>query len=122
MLFRSQKKLKTSEDQWNHKLSLHAGSMQHSRHNVFKEDDLLMKILAKKCHPLGLPPQQGIDNKRDERDRECFEAHSLVNKNYPQHSDPVSSGHRRKVHAGLHLFSFTLIFTNIRVIVPNSKE
>jgi hypothetical protein len=56
--------LKMSEYMWvimNY--NLHAGSMKPSRHKNFKQNSCLMKISAKTCRPLGLPSQEGIDNK-----------------------------------------------------------
>jgi hypothetical protein len=50
--------------------NLHADSMQQRRRNVFKQNHLLMNSLAKKCHPLGVPSQQGVDNNIDEMDRD----------------------------------------------------
>ncbi len=50
--------------------NLHTDSMQQSRHNFFEQNRLLMKISAKNGRALGSPSQQGIDNKRDESDRE----------------------------------------------------
>ncbi len=51
--------------------SLYTDSMQQSRHIFSWQNRLLMKISAKNCRLLGSPSQQGIDNKRDESDREC---------------------------------------------------
>jgi hypothetical protein len=47
--------------------------MQQIRHKSFKQNPSLINILAKKCRQLGMPSQQleGIDHKRDKRDREC---------------------------------------------------
>ncbi len=64
-------KLKWSED----KLvvmdyNLHVDSMQRIRHKSFEQNPCLINILAKKCRPLGMPSQEGIGHKRDERDRE----------------------------------------------------
>jgi hypothetical protein len=54
--------LKMSEDMWViMTCNLHAGSMKPSRHNIFEQNSCLMKISVKKCCPLGLPSQQGID-------------------------------------------------------------
>jgi hypothetical protein len=56
--------LEMSKDMWvimNY--NLHAGIMKPSRHKFFEQNPCLMKIWAKKCRPLGLPSQQGIDNK-----------------------------------------------------------
>jgi hypothetical protein len=44
--------------------------MQADCNKGFEKNNLLMKISAKKYRPLGLPFLQGIDTKRDERDRE----------------------------------------------------
>jgi hypothetical protein len=49
-----------------------SGGMKQSRHNIFEQNAHLIKNLAKKCRPLGLPSQQGVDNNRDERGRECL--------------------------------------------------
>jgi hypothetical protein len=45
------------------------GSMQQIRHKSFEQNPCLINISAKKCRPLGMPSQQGIDHKRDKRDR-----------------------------------------------------
>ncbi len=66
-------KLKLCEDKWvimNN--NLQAGSMKQSRYNIFEQNPCLMKNSAKKCRALGLPSQQDINNKWDERDRECL--------------------------------------------------
>ncbi len=65
-------KSKTGEKKWQIMIcNLYTDSMLQSRHNFFEQNRLLMKISAKKCGTLGLPSQQGIDNKRDETDGEC---------------------------------------------------
>ncbi len=76
-----------------------SGGMKQSRHNIFEQNAHLIKNSAKKCRPLGLPSQQGVDNNRDERGRESvYKLHSMVNKNNLQHVGRVSSGQQRKVH------------------------
>ncbi len=45
--------------------NLHVGSMQQIQHKSFEQNPCLINILAKKCRPLGMPSQQGIDHKRD---------------------------------------------------------
>ena len=63
--------------------NLYTDSMQQSRHNFFEQNRLLMKISAKNCRALGSPSQQGIDNNRNESDRErIHKLHITVNKNY----------------------------------------
>ena len=52
--------------------------MQQSIYNFLKQNRLLMKISAKYCRTLGSPSQQGIDNKRDESDRELHIMVTLV--------------------------------------------
>ncbi len=54
--------------------NLHAGSMQQSRHNLFLAGSLLNEKIGEKVSLIGLPSQQGIDNKSDDRDRVviCF--------------------------------------------------
>ncbi len=66
-------KSKSSEDKWIFmKYNPNSGCMNQSRHNIFKQNAHLIKKLAKKCHPLGLPSQQSVDNNRVERGRECI--------------------------------------------------
>jgi hypothetical protein len=53
-------------------LPVQVGSMQQSRHKNFELNHSLMKkqhFFGEKVLPIGLPSQQGIDFKRDERDR-----------------------------------------------------
>ncbi len=52
--------------------NLHADSMLQNQYNFSEQNSSLTKHLAKKCRPVGLPSQQGIDNNKDQRDRECL--------------------------------------------------
>ncbi len=45
--------------------NLHVDSIQQIRQKNFEQNPCLINILAKKCGPLGMPSQQGIDHKRD---------------------------------------------------------
>jgi hypothetical protein len=64
---------KVSEDMWViMSYNLHAGSMKQSRHNILKQNPGFMKNSAKKCRPLCLPSQHGMDNKWDERVSKCL--------------------------------------------------
>ncbi len=49
---------------------LHADSMQQKKTQKFRVESLFNESFGEKVSPIGLPSQQGIDNKRDERDRE----------------------------------------------------
>jgi len=47
-------------------------SMQQDRHIFFTQNSALMKHSMKKCRPLGLHSQQGIDYKRYENNKKCW--------------------------------------------------
>jgi hypothetical protein len=52
-------------------LNLLKYNMQQDGHKFFMQNSALMKYLRKKCSPLGLHSQQGIDYKRYERNEKC---------------------------------------------------
>jgi hypothetical protein len=47
-------------------------SMKQARHILFAQNSALMKYSRKKCRPLGLLSQQGIDYKRYEQKKMCW--------------------------------------------------
>jgi hypothetical protein len=92
--------------------------MKQVRHKKFEQNLCLIKNSEKKCRPLGMPSQQGIDiiinllTKEMRETESIYKLLSMVNKNDLQHVDRVSSGQQRmSISRIARLVALSLIFT-----------
>ena len=79
--------------------NLNADSMQlgESRHYLFEQNRLLMKISAKKCGHRARLPSKALITREIRLTESVDKLLIMVNKYYLQHSGLVSSAQRRKV-------------------------
>jgi hypothetical protein len=69
--------------------NLHAGSMQQSRHNIFEQNHLLLKISTKSVTHWACLSSQASTTKEMRESKSVYKLHSMVNKSYLQHFSPV---------------------------------
>jgi hypothetical protein len=89
--------------------TLHAGSIQQSRHKNFERNHCLMKISVKKCRALGCLPSKALITEEIRGTGSGYKLHSMVVKYYLQQVGPVSSGQRRKLDLSIRTSGCTLL-------------
>jgi hypothetical protein len=83
---------------------LQAGITQQSRHNVYKQNNILIKQFAKTVAHWAYLPCKALISKEMRRTESVHKLHSMLDKNYLLHEDLESSRQTPLQVVGLHFW------------------